>query len=88
MRLDKYFPDNSSFNNPDVSDRIIKSIIEYFNSNDESHPREVICSVAKRENVSKKTVRKGVRKMKMNNIIVPTEPFVGKLELAIDPVDK
>lgn len=70
-----------SFANPDVDDSIVEAVVAYFERNEQSYPWDVICDVSEDEGVSKKTVRMAVRKLRMENEIVPAAPFVGELEL-------
>lgn len=71
-----------SFKNPIVEDEVVTAVIEYLNQNTSAYPWEIISGVAADEQVSKKTVRKAVRKLRTQGEIIPREPFVGELELS------
>lgn len=81
MEMSSTFAEGS-FANPDVDDSIVEAVVAYFDGHEQAYPWDVICSVSEQQEVSKKTVRMAVRKLRMRNEIVPAEPFVGEMELA------
>lgn len=70
-----------SFANPDVDDLVVSAIVAHFEENGKAYPWDAIKSVSESRNVPKKTVRAGIRKLRLNADLVPAEPFIGKLEL-------
>lgn len=81
--MNKRFADRS-FANPDVDEEIVTSVISYFQSQETAPPWDAICAVSEEQTVPKKTVRKAVRKLRMQNKLVPAPPFTGCMELASD----
>lgn len=71
-----------SFANPDVENGIVKAVEEYVDVHERVYPWDVICAVSESEDVPKKTVREAVRKLRMEDTVVPAAPFVGEMELA------
>jgi methyl coenzyme M reductase subunit C len=71
-----------SFKNPLVEDEVVTAVIEYLDQNTSAYSWDIISGVAADEQVSKKTVRKAVRKLRTQGRIIPSEPFVGELELS------
>lgn len=73
---------DDSFANPAVNTEIVTSVISYFGTYEQAHPWDAICAVAEEQSIPKKTVRKAVRKLRMQNKLVPAPPFTGCIELA------
>lgn len=72
---------STPFAKPNVKDNVLESTKDYFRKNQPVHPRKVISAVSDEESVSKNTVRKAVRKLRMENTVVPAEPFIGEMKI-------
>lgn len=81
--MNKKFAERS-FANPDVDESIVDAVKQYFGEHGSAYPWDVICDVSESEGVSKKTARKAIRKLRMENRVVPVPPFTGEMGLAED----
>lgn len=77
-----------SFQNPRVNEHLLNDVIAYFREESASHPFEAVQTVSSQRDVPRRTVREAVRKLRMNNRLVPEYPFVGELTLASENEDE
>lgn len=70
------------FADPNVDESIVEAIEKYFNEYTVAYPHDAIREVSKSENISKRTARKALRKLKLSHQIVPAKPYIGKMRLA------
>lgn len=74
-------PMAEKFADPDVDEEIVRKIQDVIQMEEPVYPWVILDGMVD-EDVERKEARKALRKLRMNNNVVPSGDFKGKLELA------
>lgn len=72
---------NGSFRRPRVEQYLIESAVQYFEENGDSYSWDMITDISEEHNVPKKEVRKALRVLRADGIVIHREPFTRRMGL-------